>query len=1369
MMLLPSVYLSAAAAPYRGPTDPAVKRPRGNSRPAIGAEPRPAAVLLIVLVILTMFAVIGLAFMFYADSDAAAAIAYRDSMISTQFTQGDVDPEQAFAQFLAQLIYDCKDDPKGWTSALRGHSLMRTMYGQNYNAGTGLTGNGTPYNGTGRLHYTYPATAGVFAGADDYQLVNYTYFPVDALLRDPERLGTRAPGSKANAYSGGFNAPYTAADLNSMFLAAVTNTGTLLTPSYHRNWNGISLNPTDASYKYWASNTGAPAWIKYTTLRPRPADQLLSTTGLTPNGLPNFPLPEDAGGDVRNRPISWGLTGNDSVWIYTGAPVWTLPDGRQYTMLFAPLIIDLDSKLNLNVHGNLAGTGMAQAGNQGWEGPTGVNFSGVSFSGVNYPGVLTATDFQNLILGIPNTGATKRIVGRYGTNALPGATATSAVIFNPALSAAGGAIVPHFYAMVDFDGKQASGAPSTPWTMPAQPYQLWPVYPATAPIITFGNASAAELTSHPLLYNAVKGNTASPYHRVFTASDLEMLYRYGDLGTDAMYSDLAQLLTNGLTNPTTLHSITTRSYDRTAPGLVPWLTSAMIPSYKMAAYAQASPPGAINVVTGAPVLPSGVPGPIPFPNPTTLASAGGEFGPDGRGILAAVAKVDLNRLLPAYPAVNTTTQTFNLSSNTPGSFTSLNDLANYKTATQGRQQFATDILNVLRKVTGVYNPDNYVAANPPAAIDLQALRYLAQLAVNIVDFIDDDDIITPFPWTRFIGNAQFQAQYPNDFVFGTEIPKLVINEAYSQFSNDLTGDPGLNPPKAGTALVAQYYYVDTWVELCNPFMSDSTLLDGAGAARLYATPAPGSGYAVYQMLLTKKNLLMHAPENTSGMPDWATSYTAGMTPPVPGVTMPLSVQAGQPYNQVYGNPVASEWNTGAGTAADATVVLPLNGAFAAPNNQSGFGTTGQPVGFYMVGPVPFPTSPPGPPTGPPFPASQNPPKATVNSQSLRYKFTLPTSGSTVLPSATPPTIVLQRLLCPYAPPDPNPASATYNPYITVDDFANVKVNLAAGFTPGGTATGAPNQLPAINTRQSVGRLQPYSKTKILQSVTFPATQQPPTYTPNQPQHTFFQHNAPTPPTSGTQPPNTVYSGFWQQLLQPPGPGNLVPPSNFVPFNWLTHLDRPLISPMELLNVSAFRPHELTYAFNGTAFGQQAHWFDDTMRLYRFFEYAETHARQAGAFAHPKGLPPISPTSLTRVPGKININTIWDQQTFMALCDPRTPSTTPPGGNHFTPLEVQTIWNQLLTLRNPDTIGTGATAINVPGPNARPFWSLTAGYVDPNAKDTQYPNPKGFGIEDTLLRPFNPSLVTTITPPSPLPNTYQSRRLLQLDPTVHVTP
>src|SRR5262249_18811830 len=80
------------------------------------------------------------------------------------------------------------------------------------------------------------------------------------------------------------------------------------------------------------------------------------------------------------------------------------------------------------------------------------------------------------------------------------------------------------------------------------------------------------------------------------------------------------------------------------------------------------------------------------------------------------------------------------------------------------------------------------------------------------------------------------------------------------------------------------------------------------------------------------------------------------------------------------------------------------------------------------------------------------------------------------------------------------------------------------------------------------------------------------------------------------------------------------PQNQV-YDWLVHLDRQLISPMELLHVSGMQPHQLTQFFMTgsnsvatTRFQHYVPWFDESRRLYRAFEFLTTHSRATGLTA-----------------------------------------------------------------------------------------------------------------------------------------------------------
>jgi hypothetical protein len=446
-----------------------------------------------------------------------------------------------------------------------------------------------------------------------------------------------------------------------------------------------------------------------------------------------------------------------------------------------------------------------------------------------------------------------------------------------------------------------------------------------------------------------------------------------------------------------------------------------------------------------------------------------------------------------------------------------------------------------------------------------------------------------------------------------------------------------------------------------------------------------------------------------------------------------------------------------------------------------FGGEGDNKGFYVLGPELDLTRAEVSPFGRPLETLRRPQMSYI-------------TGPVANPAALlKPSILWQRLACPYLPPQPDPSLPNHNPYITVDYMRDVVPNYAAevGLRP------RDPEPTALEDRYSWGRKQPYA----AHASQF-RKQAPNLRLQNQPQHTFFQHNA----DSTT-----------------PGPNWRVPPPNYPPFDWLLHLDRELISPMELLHVSAFKPHELTQQFrtgdgDGNRFAHRAPWLDEDQagsgtaqshRLYRALEFLGTHSRLLGMMAagttSPDGFPPpgtspppppylnqqvtpaamsgasanggtwriegpspgqpdrpgstlvidrgkpseevirvkavgppnrpadpkwfvadfqkyhapnftITPATVSeRVPGKINLNTVWDEETFLALCD-ANPS------NQFHRGLVRGAFTQLRGSRTVDG--------EAPGPRDRPFHGLAGGLTSAGVSRDW--------LQDSLLRFRDPT-------------------------------
>ena len=1256
------------------------------SNPPRRPRPRRGAILIVVLALLALFAVIGISFVFYADSEANAARIHREGQGRSEPIPPDV--TQALNEYvLGPIIFDTND----LTNPLRGHSLMRSMYGWGVGAGQHTV----PFNGAGLFHAAVDlsATFGIKSTDPNYpvmlpdqaRVVNFTTLTsggTGSFNFDPEKSGFSGTPSGTQRHYVGKNAPYTYPDLNNFYLAVVSPaTGEVLAKSFHRDWlfNGVfspngtpdknggtqaggnpipelRLAPYNPSNSMLAGNTD---WIsvegRSKILRPRPIDQLTRDEILSVN-VP-YPVPFDIAyntsnsnydqwrlalatlinqriaegkilpypppngdgsytGDVQNYLGGVGAQRNDSILIDVGAKA-TPWNGRYVVPLFAIMIQDTDGRVSM-MSGNVlgSGTGLSHASSMG-----------NSLSEVNPRRVMdpSPNPTGNAQSAAADVEARALVMARYLNAAYqPRSTATSAFAFdrsNQRLPA---------YSQVNWSGSGGAFINVTMpnfTTTPPSAFRTVPVYGAG-----YGDniSNAGQATNHPGLYNPAEwpalplGGSNPLSGRSFARLDLRrMAYQFAPGPASNSVFEAGQFAPTFLRGPA-FGGIGYRT-DVSHPVramLTPWSATLDMPGMMPNTLDYAQPNGPGGGVSGLRLYRSGSggapaakiipqPGPYPYsnqetngktpfanerfgqpmPDPTTLATISdlSDFGSTGnngtapfrwRNEKAALGPVDLNRPLGDYR----TNPLLPLSPKNPDMTTALGQTAFYQ-AWADRHNLAKDIFARLIIATGAAADVDPVSGNVrlpqstgPGVFALQtfggttkskitqeqydALRYLAQVAVNIVDYIDKDDINTPFLWNPSIPadnlttqpyaqlttvtptalalhpyttqtativkggvTADFEtSQLGNRAVYGTEKPRLVINEAYAEVTNDPNEtakslDDDLNV-KTKFYSTAQYRF---WVELLNP-------TSGAYGASVTDTLGTGSAQLVYDASAGELPLAMGYP----------TSYPAYRL-----AIAPLALTGGTGQNLQYALNAAQDNVTGGVPSGTAP---PIDYGFADVNLNNDRLTRGiNPIvdpnggtynpqgvrtgGIVVVGPQLPPSVPGGLPGADEF-NPQNPvnkpmggvfqpwknmiasgdpvnaanPGVQPPVDSMRYsadpKWT--TAGVALPDAATlavqtrPHAVMLRRLANPYMPPnDPayntpgithnskNSSTPTYNralpanPYITVDYMSDVPAHDAVQYARDTDSKNARTDngkagYMKVASRFAVGKIQPYA-------------------------------------------------------------------------------------------------------------------------------------------------------------------------------------------------------------------------------------------------------------------------------------------------------
>ena len=517
--------------------------------------------------------------------------------------------------------------------------------------------------------------------------------------------------------------------------------------------------------------------------------------------------------------------------------------------------------------------------------------------------------------------------------------------------------------------------------------------------------------------------------------------------------------------------------------------------------------------------------------------------------------------------------------------------------------------------------------------EYDAVRYLAQLAVNIVDGVDADDVSTCFVWNpapvaasgpSLVPDAMVArntpvggtnpAGWPNSLssiytagtftpveeraVFGVEKPRLVINEAYAEVAND---SRDIAPRRAD-----RDFRVRFWLELLNPSMAEqpNTLLagpDGTGAV-----PLVQSGASVYRVQVFDKGTpvlgQLAKPGNVTGAinaadPSSSTVLVNGTPTPVLN-TVP-SFPADPNGSRIQG-PAGTDANR---LTSDFTAVTPANpavsGAFVEANNGQGAAdaTAVQRRGFAVVGPNVTPADKysgapqafvPDTTAGQPFnlvlqkAVQTTTATATSNAaNALDYYIGRVQAGqitnnvvNVLNADANRHAVLLQRLANPYLPFDP-----TTNPFLTVDVMSQVEVHDAIQY--GTDSPGATHTPRTEAQRFSVGRAQPFAGYQDFVLAAASPQYQYPTAAASTPTLTVRQ----TGTVTATPPiPETIsFFRHNSQNAAPPTAANDpaaggADPTILTPFEWLAHFDRPLVNQLELLHATALPAHQLTRQF-----------------------------------------------------------------------------------------------------------------------------------------------------------------------------------------------
>lgn len=752
--------------------------------------------------------------------------------------------------------------------------------------------NGRAFSGFGAA---FNSTTGTFS--DRRYVPNYRSF------EDPAAPGTNVADQFRTEYlleSDSLNEPYDAADEQNMFLAAVgdvdgdgvPNEPGEIIPSFLRDYLAAAgSNATEQPNRY--------------SFRPQFVDLVNNSTALPPgDGLADPGTVPTANAFFPNilatpRPLDVDndYDGNlDSVWIDIGMPSFTNEEGKIVKPLVAPLIVDLDGRLNVNAHGNRVALAADQfmtvqpllgSPVRGATMPLGMGMGPAEISlAPLFPG---SGDYTPLLTG------NGTLSGRYGVDGVPGIPGFEA--WSPVEYAGYPDVVNVFSdrlfsSPLDIHGRFGYGA-----SQELDPFFGVPVGLAIPDVLTStwdpngDTVIDPDMQDQPYEMNLLQ-TTYDGNDNPFGAQELERVLRPFDRDRNMLPNRLSELLGSDSAATAVRNLLTTDSFEVPRAPLLRQLVGGSVVQRTIPQFLQEllEANGVTDPVLRETQLKLLLAPEVLHGMPMNLNRQFGD-GADNNG----------NQIFDEHwdtvdPAQNEAmAETLVVAVGAPGSGTGLdrnNDGVVNAADQYARQIFARHLYVLTWLVLADGNgllPDlngDGVGTNQPEDIDL-----LAQWCINVVDFRDADAIMTPFEYDRapfdgwnVNGDVSDNEGAFRGVVFGAERPELLISEtlaAHNRFTHDLPNfgnSPAFdsemlpNPTCFVELFAPQYRSSPTARYPREIYQFDGT--DNRWEIPLGATDASGAGSPVWRMVFTRTR--GQDPTNTD----------VGGHPTVPGLSGP---------------------------------------------------------------------------------------------------------------------------------------------------------------------------------------------------------------------------------------------------------------------------------------------------------------------------------------------------------------------------------------------------------------------------------------------------------------------------------------------------